>query len=96
MLNLTPNQLDNLTLRQFFYKFNGYTEKQNNTTKTTYMAARLTAALVINSFSENTIQPIDLYRFAWEEPKIIPATDPETFNRRANDMKKKHGRDNSI
>jgi len=96
MLGLSPVELDDLTFRQFFLKLKGFTVIQDNNTKVSLISARLTAGLVLSSFSEKQLHLVDLVRFPWEEPRNLHKIEPELFNKRIAQMLKDHGRDNSI
>ena len=96
MLGLSPAQLDELTFKQFFLKIKGFNEVQANNQKTVLIAARLTAGIVLRNFSGESFHLMDLYRFPWEEARELRRQDPELFNKRIEQMRKDHGRDNSI
>lgn len=88
-LNLTPQQLDNLTPREFFYKAKGFYELQTNNQRLQYETARLTATLVLNSFTEKALKPTDLIYFPWEDKPPKPTINKDLFNRRVAQFTKK-------
>jgi hypothetical protein len=79
-MNLMPDQLDDLTLQEFFHKLNGFTELVSEREKRRFEAARFTAWLVISSMSEKPLKATDIVAFDWEKPKSPHIVPPERYN----------------
>ena len=68
---MMPEQLYDLTFREFAYKLEGHNIKTENEYRQRLDAARFTASLVISSMAGKSYQPTDLVRFPWEKPRKI-------------------------
>jgi len=69
ILGISPETLEDLSLREYFYALRVYMEHRRNQSRELYNIARLQAVLIIN-FSGNIKHPITdpmmLVRFDWE------------------------------
>lgn len=74
-----PDQLYNLTLRQFFYKVEGYNEVKKADYEfnfhSRFEAARFTAAMVLSSFGGKKFDA----SFPWDKKEPIKVMSPERF-----------------
>lgn len=64
-----PEELYDLTFREFAHKIEGQNEINELHYKQRMEAARFTASLVISSLAGKSIAPSDLVRLPWEEGK---------------------------
>lgn len=87
ILQLTPDQLYDLTLRTYLHKLEGFNEFEQSKYRSQMEAARLTAGIVLGSFSEKEFALEDLFPFSWEkETERLGQNynvDPEEFKQRA-------------
>ncbi|MDP2336060.1 MAG: hypothetical protein Q8N05_06360 [Bacteroidota bacterium] len=78
-LGLMPDELYSLTLRQFFYKIEGFNEVRNADNELNYQSrfesARFTAAMVLSSLAGKKFDA----SFPWDRKKPIKLMTPERF-----------------
>jgi hypothetical protein len=65
-MGLMPEQLYDLTFREFSYKIEGFNEITELQYRNHMEAARFQSALVISAFSGKSLSPGELVRFPWE------------------------------
>ena len=92
-----PDQLYDLTFRDFAHMLEGFNERMDAEYKRAFEAARFTAVLVIGSFSGKPIYPDEVYRFPWEQKRKIKIMSPERFEQFKKAFEKlEHGKVNPI
>jgi hypothetical protein len=88
-----PEQLYDLTFREFAHKIEGHNLRTENEYRQRLDAARFTASLVISSMAGKSINPSDLVRFPWEKPRKIKIMGKDRLNQFQKALKKiEHGK----
>lgn len=75
-----PDELYDLTLREFWHKVDGFNELHQSKQRRMFEASRLTAAIVIASFAGKAMAPDEVFRFPWETPRELKIMTSERFN----------------
>lgn len=67
---MSPDELYDLTLREYVRKLEGFNELIFDRYKTQMEAARLTAAIVLKMFSEKKFTVQEVFPFSWEQQEF--------------------------
>jgi hypothetical protein len=88
---MMPEQLYDLTFREFSYKIQGFNEITELQYRNHMEAARFQSALVISAFSGKSLSPGELVRFPWEDISVgskFRKMDNKKFQKLKNAIKK--------
>jgi hypothetical protein len=79
LLGVGADVYNDLTLREIFYKIEGYNEAKENEMRMAFESSRFTAWLVVSAMSSNSVPISDFYRFPWESPREVFVMSTDRF-----------------
>lgn len=68
---MSVEEFDDMTLKTFFNKLDGFTEMRNQTEQAAWVRTRWSTAMLMNVHTKATIKPENLIRFPWEKNKVV-------------------------